>query len=100
MDRLPRGLEYAPTSAAQRRLWILQKLEPESLASNRPLGMRLKGKVDLRQLEASLSEIVCRHEALRTIFPGDGEPVQQIVPHLSLRVAKSWLRARATARSR
>jgi len=92
MDRLARGLQYAPTSAAQRRLWILQKLEPESSISNRPLGIRLKGKLDLTQLEASLNEIVSRHEALRTIFPErDGEPIQQIVPHSSLRVATRML---------
>ena len=92
MDRLARSLEYAPTSAAQRRLWILQKLQPESPASNRPLGIRLKGKLDLSQLEASLNEIVRRHEALRTIFPErDGQPIQQILPHLPLHMTRRIL---------
>jgi non-ribosomal peptide synthetase component F len=87
MERLALGLEQVPTSAAQRRLWILQKLEPESSASNRPLGIRLKGELDLRPLEASLNEIVRRHDALRTIFPErDGEPIQHLVPQLALSV--------------
>jgi len=87
MERLALGREYVPTSAAQRRLWILQKLEPESAASNRPLGLRLKGELDPIQLEASLNEIVRRHEALRTVFPErDGEPLQHVVPDLSVSV--------------
>ena len=92
MDKLPRVPADAPTSAAQRRLWILQKLEPESSAQNRPLGIRLTGKLDLKSLEASLNEIVRRHEALRTIFPErDGEPVQQVMPHLSLSMDMRFL---------
>ena len=85
MDKLPRVPADVPTSAAQRRLWILQKLEPESSAHNRPLGIRLKGKLDLKSLESSLNEIVRRHGALRTIFPDrDGEPLQHVVPQLLL----------------
>ena len=92
MDRFPRVPADVPTSAAQRRLWILQKLEPESSAQNRPLGIRLKGKLELKSLEASLNEIVRRHEALRTIFTErEGEPVQHVMPHLSLSVDTRFL---------
>jgi hypothetical protein len=92
MDKLPRVPVDVPTSAAQRRLWILQKLEPESSAHNRPLGIRLTGKLDVKSLEASLNEIVRRHEALRTIFPErDGEPVQHVVPQLSISMDTKFL---------
>ena len=70
-----------PTSFAQQRLWFLQQLEPESTAYNLPLAVRLSGDLDRTALQRSLSEIVRRHEALRTTFATvDGEPVQVIHP--------------------
>src|SRR5918911_5778015 len=44
-----------------------------------PAAVRLMGHLDVTALEASLSEIVRRHEVLRTSFTTtDGEPVQVI----------------------
>ena len=73
--------ERLPLSFAQQRLWFLQQLEPESTAYNLPLAVRLSGDLDRTALQRSLSEIVRRHEALRTTFAtADGEPVQVIHP--------------------
>ncbi|MGH8769835.1 MAG: non-ribosomal peptide synthetase [Burkholderiales bacterium] len=75
----------APLSAAQRRLWLLHRLEPESPAFNRPMALHLTGPLDRRALTQSLAEIVHRHEALRTIFNDEaGEPFQQIIEPLPL----------------
>ena len=74
-----------PTSFAQQRLWFLQQLEPESTAYNLPLAVRLSGALDRSALQRSLSEIVRRHEALRTTFAtAAGEPVQVIHPAVAV----------------
>jgi len=68
-----------PLSFAQQRLWFIDQLEPNSAAYNLPLAMRLSGPLNLAALERSLSEIIRRHESLRTSFPvRDGRPVQLI----------------------
>src|SRR5687767_15967976 len=69
----------APLSFAQERLWFLDRLEPGSATYNIPAARRLGGALDESALERSLSEIVRRHEALRTVFAEvDGAPVQVI----------------------
>ena len=70
-----------PLSFAQQRLWFLNQLEPKSAAYNITAALRLTGALDTTALERSLSEIVRRHEALRTTFVArDGEPTQIIQP--------------------
>src|SRR5688572_31223802 len=68
-----------PLSFAQQRLWFLDQLEPNSAAYNIPDTHYFNGPLNHAALERSLSEIVRRHEALRTTFESvDGEPVQVI----------------------
>ncbi|HEX2079726.1 MAG TPA: amino acid adenylation domain-containing protein, partial [Longimicrobium sp.] len=70
-----------PLSFAQERLWFIDRLEPGSAVYNVPVARRLVGALDEAALERSLSEIVRRHEALRTTFmEADGAPVQVIAP--------------------
>jgi hypothetical protein len=69
----------APLSFAQQRLWFLNQLEPESAAYNVPAALRLEGRLCVETLERTLSEIVRRHEVLRTAFEVvDGEPAQVV----------------------
>ncbi|HVH13729.1 MAG TPA: condensation domain-containing protein, partial [Longimicrobium sp.] len=76
-----------PLSFAQHRMWFLQQLEPESAAYNLPYALRLRGALDADALERSLTEIVRRHETLRTRFPAiAGEPVQVVDPAGPVRV--------------
>ena len=71
-------------SFAQQRLWFLDQLEPGSTVYNVPGALRIKGPLDVGVLKESASEIVRRHEALRTTFSiVEGEPVQVIAPSLS-----------------
>jgi amino acid adenylation domain-containing protein len=73
-----------PLSFAQERLWFLHRLAPESAAYNMPAALRLRGALDPALLERTLSEIVRRHEALRTTFPeSEGAPLQRIQPFRS-----------------
>ena len=70
-----------PLSFAQQRLWFLQQMDPESTAYNVAGGYSLSGALDAAALECALSEILRRHEVLRTVFPTvDGEPVQEVRP--------------------
>ncbi|WP_432015628.1 amino acid adenylation domain-containing protein [Streptomyces cucumeris] len=69
------------SSFAQRRIWFLQQLDPESNAYNLPLVQRLRGPLDAPVLERALTLVVARHEALRTVFDAsDGEPLQRVLP--------------------
>ncbi|MBD2015334.1 amino acid adenylation domain-containing protein [Microcoleus sp. FACHB-53] len=68
-----------PLSFAQQRLWFLAQLEPDSPAYNIPAAFRLTGLLNVTALSQSLSEIVRRHEVLRTTFLSvDGQPKQVI----------------------
>src|SRR5215217_4788468 len=68
-----------PLSFAQQRLWFLDQLEPNTAVYNIPDTHSFNGPLNLEALERSLSEIVRRHESLRTTFQSvAGEPVQVI----------------------
>ncbi|WP_437759618.1 non-ribosomal peptide synthase/polyketide synthase [Sorangium sp. So ce1389] len=68
-------------SFAQERLWFLEQLAPGTATFNIPGAARLTGALDVAALRASLTEIVRRHEALRTTFAlEEGRPVQRIHP--------------------
>jgi len=74
-----RNTNKFPLSFAQQRLWFLDQLEPNTPVYNIPDTHSFKGPLNLAALERSLSEIVRRHESLRTTFHSvDGEPVQVI----------------------
>ncbi len=78
IERYPRDVEL-PLSFAQQRLWFLDQLESGSPFYNIFAPVRLKGRLDLQALECTLTEIVRRHEALRTTFRTvEGRAVQVI----------------------
>ncbi|WP_165975700.1 non-ribosomal peptide synthetase, partial [Actinomadura rubrisoli] len=73
--------ETVPASAAQRGLWLEERLRGPSASYALPLGLRLTGPVDADALRAALADVVARHEALRTLLVEgpDGLPVQRIL---------------------
>ncbi|GAB6922394.1 hypothetical protein JCM9803A_28440 [Rhodococcus erythropolis] len=72
--------ERVPLSLAQQRMWFLNRFEPESTAYNLPVAIRLSGSLDVAALQAAVSDVVARHEVLRTVYPEvDGVGYQQIV---------------------
>ena len=90
-EGIPRREERgpAPLSFAQQRLWFFDQFEPGSPAYNLVSSVLLQGKLDSVALERSFSEVIRRHEALRTTFDvKDNEVVQVIAPpeplHLQL----------------
>ncbi len=68
-----------PLSFAQQRLWFLDQLEPGTALYNIPANLRLTGDLDVPALERTLTEVVRRHEALRTVFRAFGEAPRQVV---------------------
>jgi amino acid adenylation domain-containing protein/non-ribosomal peptide synthase protein (TIGR01720 family) len=70
-----------PLSHQQQRLWYLDHLQRQGGAYAYPIAYRLRGELNRAALARSLSEIVRRHEALRTTLPAeDGRPYQRISP--------------------
>jgi amino acid adenylation domain-containing protein len=81
---LPRDAEGGgtfPASFAQRSLWFLDQLAPESAVYNMPLALLLEGELDEEQLAAVFGELARRHETLRTTFTsGTDGPLQVVHP--------------------
>lgn len=72
-------LTPAPLSLAQQRLWFLDQLAPGNPSYNISAAVQLQGELNLAFLEKSITEVIRRHEALRTTFATvNGEPVQVI----------------------
>ncbi|GCF10241.1 non-ribosomal peptide synthetase [Dictyobacter arantiisoli] len=72
-------------SFGQLRLWLLNQLEPEDVSYLLPIAIQLNGKLHIQALIQSLNSVIQRHELLRTVFTTDhDEPVQRILPHLTL----------------
>ncbi|MGE5324322.1 MAG: condensation domain-containing protein, partial [Actinomycetota bacterium] len=68
-----------PLSYAQQRLWFLEQLHPGTSLYHVPMAVRLSGELDVEALQASVNEIVRRHEVLRTSFAlVEGRPVQVV----------------------
>ena len=70
-----------PLSSGQEGLWLFERLRPGSAAYHVPVALDLTGTLDIPRLEAALTALAARHEALRTALPEvDGRPVQRIAP--------------------
>lgn len=76
-----------PLSFTQQRLWFLDRLEPGQTTYNIGVAIRLQGSLDVTALEQSLTQIIARHEILRTTFyTVDGQPVQRILSPPDIRL--------------
>ncbi|HEY0697257.1 MAG TPA: condensation domain-containing protein, partial [Micromonospora sp.] len=69
-----------PRSLRQRGLWFINRTEGASGMYNTGLALRLAGELDPDALRRALTDVVRRHESLRTLFPeADGTPHQRIL---------------------
>ena len=76
---IPRNTNL-PLSFGQERLWFLDQLEGTQ-AYNEHGGIRIIGKLDVASIQSAFTEVVQRHEVLRTTFQVvNGQPMQAIAP--------------------
>ncbi len=68
-----------PASAEQRRMWVLDRLDPGQATYNVPWALWLDGSLDIAALGQAWAFVVSRHEALRTVFRADGGVPVQVV---------------------
>ncbi|HVP65957.1 MAG TPA: amino acid adenylation domain-containing protein [Anaeromyxobacteraceae bacterium] len=82
-ERIPRleGNGPWPLSLVQRRLWMLEQLDPGRMVWNLPSAFRLKGRINVPALEKAVEEFVRRHEAVRAKVRWEGDvPVLDVGP--------------------
>ncbi|MGD2089482.1 MAG: amino acid adenylation domain-containing protein [Candidatus Aminicenantes bacterium] len=71
--------EYYPLALPQKRLYILQQLNPGNTGYNLKTVLKLEGELNKDRLGKIFARLIRRHESLRTSFAYiDGEPVQKV----------------------
>ena len=79
LEALPRP-QSIPLSLAQKRMWFVNQFDVTSAAYNVAIAIRLRGRLDGAALEGAITDVLDRHESLRTLFPMiEGVPAQVIV---------------------
>jgi hypothetical protein len=68
-----------PLSFAQQRLWFLDQMNPGDVSYNVPLGLRVRGPLNLTALSRAIQALVARHDVFRTrLLVIDGQPSQVV----------------------
>ncbi|WP_270572258.1 non-ribosomal peptide synthetase [Bacillus glycinifermentans] len=102
IEPAPQQEEY-PVSSAQKRMYVLQQLDPKATAYNMPAFIMLEGELDYNRLEQAFRKLIQRHESLRTQFVlREGIPVQQVltdVPFMMAYESETEKKARVWAQS-
>ncbi|MCP4683645.1 MAG: AMP-binding protein, partial [Desulfobacterales bacterium] len=84
IEPLPKKGSYE-LSHAQKRLWFLDQMMPNSPVYNVPSALLIKGNISIDAMQKALKAVVDRHEILRTVFVGqDSGPVQMISDSLEV----------------
>jgi tyrocidine synthetase-3 len=60
--------DYYRLSSAQKRLYFLHQMDPDSTAYNIPSAVILEGVLDKAKLEGAFKKLIHRHESFRTSF--------------------------------
>ncbi|QDX94314.1 amino acid adenylation domain-containing protein [Brevibacillus laterosporus] len=82
--------DYYPISSAQKRLFVLNKMDEGLTTYNMPGMLSLKGNVDRTRMEKALHQLLNRHEALRTSFHFvNSEVVQRIHQHVEFSIQEN-----------
>ncbi|MFD6273353.1 amino acid adenylation domain-containing protein, partial [Nocardia asteroides] len=71
--------EHIPLSLAQQRMWFLNRFDTQSAAYNVPVAVRLTGDLDVAALRAAITDLVSRHEILRTVYPQTEAGAAQVI---------------------
>jgi thioesterase domain-containing protein len=74
-----RDVFVMPATPSQVRFWWLHKLKAENHAFNMPLAWICRGKLDYGSAQAAMTELVRRHESLRTTFEVVQNKLSQVI---------------------
>lgn len=88
IERIPESqLGYYETSSAQKRMFLLQELEPERIGYNMTAILEVTGRCKIEKIEQAFLDLINRHETLRTSFQLVGEKlVQRIHQRIKFKV--------------
>jgi surfactin family lipopeptide synthetase A len=79
--------EYYALSSPQKRLYLLQKMEPANTSYNMSYVLHLEENTDMDRLRETFKKLLSRHESLRTSFEiVDEDPVQRPHDHVELEI--------------
>jgi hypothetical protein len=67
LEGVEKKIRYA-VSSAQKRLFILQQVEPGGAGYNMPLAFHMMGALERGKIEQTFIELIHRHESFRTSF--------------------------------
>ena len=71
---------YYRLTSAQKRLWVLSHINEQNIAYNITSAYELNGHLNVDALRSAFTEVIKRHESLRTVFTiVDDEPKQKIL---------------------
>lgn len=82
LPKMPRNAKNRyPLTSAQKRMWFLSKLNPESCLYTNPMAVRLSTStpLELSLYTESFKRITERHEIMRTSFSSENGEVFQII---------------------
>jgi amino acid adenylation domain-containing protein/FkbM family methyltransferase len=92
--------EYYALSPAQKRLYVLHQMAPDTINYNMPYWFYLAADMEVARLEPAFQTLIGRHESLRTAFGVVGEePVQRIHERVDFKI-EQWRLAAKDARGR
>ncbi|MEW5927674.1 MAG: amino acid adenylation domain-containing protein [Gemmatimonadota bacterium] len=85
--------DFLPLSFSQQRLWFLEQLQPGLGFNHIHAAIRVRGDLDVPALRRTLTEILRRHESLRTNFTVvDGAPAQTVAAPFEFALPETDLR--------
>ncbi|MBL4661674.1 MAG: amino acid adenylation domain-containing protein, partial [Alcanivoracaceae bacterium] len=80
------------TSFAQQRLWFIDQMDGGSAHYNMPSAMRMHGDFNVDIAQAAFTQIIQRHETLRTVFiDGEASPLQIIQQQFAFKITQTDL---------
>ncbi|MCH7322498.1 amino acid adenylation domain-containing protein [Solibacillus sp. MA9] len=71
--------DYYEVSSAQKRMYILQEFDKDSIAYNIPMAVEIAGDFQLERMNEIFLELMNRHETLRTTFHTKNREIVQLI---------------------
>lgn len=75
----PAPLAERPASALQRRMWLVEQLQPGTGTYHEPKALLLDGPLDVPALYRALNSVAARHPQLRTVFREQDGKLRQVI---------------------